>query len=444
MTADPILGVLSVVFLFATPLWGDFFNDEWAHMPWRAWGITFAEQYARMPTFVICEYTMHVMAVAALVHARFNGAMDLWFAAWICGTANDVFFMFLPFCDNFWQAQATIMLTPRLPLYIVSMYIVMMYYSSTGARRFGFACPIAEAMMAALLMALLYSVYDINGARFVWWTWHDSDAAIYERLGGAPVGSTMWILTYSCLFNMLLRWCGQAGSASRFLGTGKAAAVMDNCQKKMRNGPTAQVILFVCTACTPLFMILLGLCSVSSLDIVGKPGTRTLVFTCFLFIGVVLKRGLFGEKNWQTRHTHGDTFVGALLCFYFGLHFWMMVAFDPTTHVSTGVHQKWSGVCRNRTTDIMGFQRQDILCGDMGPMNASRGDFVWGRACGIQWADSVIPSGNHVIEWYTVCGVASEPELARCSVLTIFGVVLYGRAFLLDPAPAEKKNKKLL
>ena len=154
---------------------------------------------------------VHYAHFLAFLHARFMGAIDLWFASWICGTANDVFFMFLPFCDN-WQAQATIMLTPRLPLYIVSMYVVMIYYSNTAARRFGFASPLAEAMMTGLLMSLLYGVYDLNGPRFLWWTWHDSDAAIYERLGRAPVGSTMWILTYSCLCNLLFRWCRRAGT----------------------------------------------------------------------------------------------------------------------------------------------------------------------------------------------------------------------------------------
>jgi hypothetical protein len=40
----------------------------------------------------------------------------------LVGTANDVIFMALPFVDNFWQSQATIMITPRLPLYIPCVY----------------------------------------------------------------------------------------------------------------------------------------------------------------------------------------------------------------------------------------------------------------------------------------------------------------------------------
>ena len=489
-TGTATLALLSLIFLFATPLWGQFLNVEWAHMPWRAWGMALSKQYACLPTFLICEYTMHTLALVALVHARCNAALDLWFAAWVCGTANDVFFMYLPFCDNFWQAQATVMLTPRLPLYIVSMYIVMIYYSNTAARRFGFASPMAESMMTGVLMSVLYGVYDLNGPRYLWWTWHDSDAAIYERLGGAPVGSTMWILTYGSLCNLLLRWCARAGtnecrafydgvvevverrclsysssssaasssssaaalaaffmskalSAGRFLGLREAAVAMDNWQKLMRSGSTVQVIMFVCIACTPLFMVMLGQFSVFSLDIAGKPGTRTLALTLVVFIAVIMRTNKRQPPAGEAGR--GDNVLAVLVGCYFGSHVWMMVAFDPTTHVSTGVHQIWSPICGNSTAyDIMGFERQDHLCGSRGPRDASAQDYMWGETCGAGWADTVVPSGDELVEWYTVCGVARRPELARMVLLASLGVVLYGSAFfsLLPPLSAFERKKR--
>ena len=114
-----LTGCLALFILFTTPFWGNILNDEWSDMPWSAWKVSkegWNQQYKRLPTFLICECTMYVLTLVALVHATHNAALDLWFASWICGTANDIFFMYLPFCDNFWQAQATIMLTPRLPL----------------------------------------------------------------------------------------------------------------------------------------------------------------------------------------------------------------------------------------------------------------------------------------------------------------------------------------
>ena len=59
-----------------------------------------------------------------------------WFSSLLTGSANDAFFMALPIVDNFWQSQACIMLTPRMPLYIPCVYVVFMYTSLIGAWRF--------------------------------------------------------------------------------------------------------------------------------------------------------------------------------------------------------------------------------------------------------------------------------------------------------------------
>ena len=53
--------------------------------------------------------------------------MLAWLGALLGGTANDIFFMVLPFVDNFWHAQGFIMITPRLPLYILCVYISFIY-----------------------------------------------------------------------------------------------------------------------------------------------------------------------------------------------------------------------------------------------------------------------------------------------------------------------------
>ena len=62
--------------------------------------------------------------------------MTLWFSSLLTGSANDAFFMALPIVDNFWQSQACIMLTPRMPLYIPCVYVVFMYPSLIGSWRF--------------------------------------------------------------------------------------------------------------------------------------------------------------------------------------------------------------------------------------------------------------------------------------------------------------------
>ena len=67
--------------------------------------------------------------------------------ALIAGTANDMIFMALPLVDNFWQAQAMIMLTPRLPLYIPCVYVGFMYLSTVAVWRLDLP-PLARAAWA--------------------------------------------------------------------------------------------------------------------------------------------------------------------------------------------------------------------------------------------------------------------------------------------------------
>ena len=44
-----------------------------------------------------------------------------------------------------------------------------------------------------------------SGIKFLWWTWHDTDSAIAERMFGVPLGSTMWVITFSATFAYLFR-----------------------------------------------------------------------------------------------------------------------------------------------------------------------------------------------------------------------------------------------
>ena len=39
----------------------------------------------------------------------------------------------------------------------------------------------------------------------MWWTWHDTDAPIRDRLFGAPIGSSTWVMTFSCSFQLIWR-----------------------------------------------------------------------------------------------------------------------------------------------------------------------------------------------------------------------------------------------
>ena len=37
----------------------------------------------------------------------------------------------------------------------------------------------------------------IAGIKFLWWTWHDTDAPVKHRFLGVPIGSSVWVITFT-------------------------------------------------------------------------------------------------------------------------------------------------------------------------------------------------------------------------------------------------------
>lgn len=356
--------------------------DASPHLPWRVFTSP-AEQWANQPTFLIGEYVIIGCAALALVHACRAGRADrlIWTAALIVGTANDLIFMALPVVDTFWQAQATIMITPRLPLYIPCMYLVFMYWPTVGIRRLGLG-RWPTAALTGLVACLLYAPYDIVGAKFLWWTWHDTDPAIAERLFGAPLGSSLWVLTFTGSFALLLDLVLRDKEITRRRIFGGLAVA----------------------ACATTPMMMAQMFVLQNLD-GGTPG-RVAFCAGAVAYGVV---ALFGRRracpaaqpvDWLGR-SGGAYLVALALC---------MAFFAPETHVSTGLHQL-PGPCGVEESDITGNTREKYLCvGDY------EEDFTF--AC-------TTPPG-HDVQWYTACGKEHSNYPAYTAVVS--GLALAGGA----------------
>ena len=465
---DAACGMAAIIALAAVPLSP---VGEWEKIPWRVL-MDPREQYLRMPSFLIAEYSMIACALVSLWHARHSGKVRLWFAAWVCGTCNDVFFMFLPFCDNFWQAQATIMLSPRLPLYIVCMY-TFLYFACTAAMGLGLP-PLAEACAAGIFASIFYGVYDICGARFIWWTWHDSDAAIMERWDGVPVGSSMWILTYTAWFCFLYRWTSGQFQAGQIIDDLRAVLVkffskatrrsrvvkiletlktfVESVQTHLLTSASWRTVAFLGVSCTPLFMVTLGLFSIIGMDAPGKPGARTLVAAYIIFLLVIFAgrhhRSALPRETARASIGRANRILATATWIYFSTFVCIFIFFDPATHVSTGVHQAFSD-CGVKAFDIMGFERDEFLCG-AGPTQASRNTFrldaecrergrqldseLWHRtffgAADRRRGLSVYPQSNNAAEekisWYTVCGVEHGPEQTAAAAIHLLGLSILG------------------
>ncbi|MBW2716487.1 MAG: hypothetical protein JRD03_10445, partial [Deltaproteobacteria bacterium] len=144
-------------------------------MPWQTFTSPL-ETWSTLPSFVVGQPLFIVGAIVALIHAKKRGRTHLliWAGALIAGTANDLIFIALPLVDNFWHAQANVMLSARLPLYIPCVYICFIYYPVVAVRRLGLSVW-AQAGLTGIVAVMFYAPYDITGAKFLWWTWHDTD-----------------------------------------------------------------------------------------------------------------------------------------------------------------------------------------------------------------------------------------------------------------------------
>ena len=366
----------------------------WDSAPELAWRVLTSpmQQWDVMPSFVLGELLFIAVALVALWHARRSGSIYLlcWFGALLAGTANDVFFMALPLVDNFWQAQAMIMLTPRLPLYIPCVYVCFMYLPTVAVWRLDLSPP-ARATLSGLAAILFYAPYDIAGAKYLWWTWHDSDPLIGSRLLGAPIGSTVWVITFAATFAYLIGRVRDRDQALRGRAWFKALATI--------------IVLAI-----PLMTI--QMTALQQLD-GGLPGRWTLLAVLLLY-GATAIVGLRQRQRGTFQRVDRPLLVAVTV--HFITFLLIVTVFDPAAHRSASVHQTY-GPCGVKTTDFMGIERDRYICAD-----AYRGDFRFD--CG-----AARPEDG--ANWYTVCGRPHQDRPAWMGVvgaLGVTGLLLFGYA----------------
>ena len=372
-------------------------------MPWQHFtGLTSA--WKTQPTFVIGQLLFVALAMLALWHAKRSGRVQqlTWIAALVAGTANDLIFMALPVVDNFWHAQGIIMLTPRLPLYIPCVYVCFMYYPTIAVRRLRLE-PLAQATATGIAAILFYALYDITGAKFLWWSWHDTDLTIAKRLLGAPASSTLWVLTFTASFCWLIDRVQRRDPqlSLRTCGIGLAT---------------------VAAFTTPL--MILQITVLQQLD-GGAPGYIALA------VGVAIY-AIAAARGWRNRDQKAatpqptgsttsaatDALLRPAMFAYAAVFVAMMALFDPATHRSTGVHQQ-VGRCYVEARDITGLVRHEFLC-------ATDFDEDFSFACTRQ------PSLGS--RWYTICGRPHHQPKSWLLAIVLLGIVdsmLFG--WLLDP-----------
>eukprot|EP00438_Fugacium_kawagutii_P031709 Skav215625 [mRNA] locus=scaffold620:38143:39486:- [translate_table: standard] len=361
---------------------------EYNQWPWQSFN-PLEQQLAHHPSFVFAEILFVLLSGFAFLHAACESyakeerrLLLIWVATFIVGTVNDYIFMLLPVVDNFWQAQGLIMLTPRMPLYIPCVYNGFMYWSTVAAARVfrhKRNCALAEASLAGLLAVIFYAPYDMCGAKFLWWTWHDTDPGVALRWLGVPGGSTAWTITFTFCFSLLLRMGADLGWSQ------------------------LKTLALACWS-TPLMLIVINMFTVLGLDKIGMPGPKTVVSAATFFMGLCMwqpKPKTWPQKQAQQLKCPEHWSVRAVLCTYFAVLVMVGLFFSPEKQVSTGVHQQF-GSCDATDIDLMGYERKRYICAERFPRTYFHFDCQMPGEMEKITPEAALIDG--VASWYTVCG----------------------------------------
>jgi hypothetical protein len=111
---------------------------RWLHFPWSHVDLTVGSRHPSYPLEELTSLTIFLMGLChAMTQKRPRSRrihLVLLVSAFLGGIGGDVIFSYLPLVDNFYHAQASVMITPRLPLHIPLFYCGW-YVSKRGEGR---------------------------------------------------------------------------------------------------------------------------------------------------------------------------------------------------------------------------------------------------------------------------------------------------------------------
>lgn len=339
------------------------------------------------PSLQVEELTSAAIFVLALAHAlsqRAGGARRVHLLLLLCailgGIGSDIVFAYLDFVDNFWHAQATVMIYERLPLHIVLFYVGWYYMPMALAWRLELP-PLAEMTFVSVMCLAFYWPWDVIGVRMMWWTWHQSDSSFDERYLHVPVASTSFVLLQGLIWARLVRLGLGVDVRAQFSGSPSPATMLR----------TALACFFVVPCLLVLFPLSVSLSSQvplgSPATVLSTKVTGAVILVCMLWSasrGIDFQRRAPCKSGWL---------LYAMAALRIGSCFTHLMWTEPRKQLSYGVHQT-VGPCDERQDDMTG-SRMRYLCKD-GPRR-----FEVSYGCMGEGRDHFPPSGS---SHYTVCG----------------------------------------
>lgn len=273
------------------------------------------ELWNTMPTLLIGELLILGFTITNLYHAYLNGYnyLKLWLFTITTGFINDHIFMLMSLSNTFWHAEGSIMITDRMPLYILGIYNILLYPSIILTN---------NIVIASFISGILYAIYDFIGVRFIWWSWHTTDTSVINRWYNVPYSSTCWSIIHTYSFFLLYKIL------------------------------THKSMIHILS--TPLMMLLMGLFSYPINN--GIYNNHTLIFTCFCLI-LDYKNYIYLDNKKPIKYS---IFIYGFIGIYFLTMTTIYIFGNPSTHYSYGIHQTYGPKDINEY-DILGNRRQKYL-----------------------------------------------------------------------------------
>ncbi|KAG2523296.1 hypothetical protein BBO99_00004530 [Phytophthora kernoviae] len=96
-----------------------------------------------------------------------------------------------------WHGQALVMMvSEQLPLYNVLLQAQLYYIAFVATSRLRID-PFFQPFAMGSLMVLLVFPFELLGSKFLWWTWHDTDPLLADRLMGVPCHALFYYYSFS-------------------------------------------------------------------------------------------------------------------------------------------------------------------------------------------------------------------------------------------------------
>jgi len=374
--------------------------------------------YDNHTSFFIGEIVFFFLCLLTFIHAFRHGNryMYTWIGILIHALNVENLCYWIPELDNFWQAQGFLTLFGmRAPLSIIlGIYHMFDYVSYVFVQRMHLPWW-AEGPAVGLGAVMLDMPYDLMGIKLVWWTWHDTDPNIYDRMYWVPWNSYYFHASFACSFVWIL-------NISRMV---LLSEVYD--WKKFSRE-------FLCVFMAGTLAFWLGTLQFAMfyhpIHDIFKVHTEITTIVFLAFYAIIVFIADRRNSNPESRAGNAYWFDELSLAVVVHYMFYMMLVLvaDPKNIVSEGLHQP-IGPCNDtqlvHTPTGMLLERNKYLCAKN--FDEKHFDF------------HCIPGGKppsqidaEPLEWYAICGTdfanRAEYIVIIWSICILFSLIFYQAA----------------